>query len=131
MGNGNTLTPQQQKFIDNLLSGMNQTDAYEQAGYKANGRTATASASRLLSNENIRHEIRERLASNREVLNLLTGLALGVYQKALCDDGVDLDLKCKIAKDVFDRTGLKGEDILKLVGDEKAPILVRFEGLDE
>ena len=34
------LTDLQRKFVSNLLSGMNQVDAYEKAGYKARGAVA-------------------------------------------------------------------------------------------
>ena len=50
------LTVRQERFKNNLLQGMDQTTAYENAGYKARGRSAEAAASRLLSNVKFRGE---------------------------------------------------------------------------
>jgi phage terminase small subunit len=44
------LTAQQEKFKNNILSGMDAKAAYIAAGYKARGATAEAAASRLLRN---------------------------------------------------------------------------------
>ena len=47
------LTPQQEKFVDNLLEGMSQDEAYIKAGYKVRGAAARVNASRLLTNANV------------------------------------------------------------------------------
>jgi len=130
MNNGN-LNPRQQKFIDGLFQGLSNAKAYEEAGYKANGATASAAANQLLKNIKVRHEIRERVESNRYRIESLADKALGVYVQILCDEGADLALRHRVASDILDRAGFKPELIQRLVGDEKQPIRVLFEGLDE
>ena len=49
------LNPRQQKFVCNLVSGMNQTQAYKEAGYKPKSDDqAKVMASRLLTNVNVK-----------------------------------------------------------------------------
>ncbi|MEQ1964640.1 terminase small subunit [Xenorhabdus khoisanae] len=49
------LTKQQQKFVLGILKGLNQTDAYKQAGYKAKTEeTARSCASEILTNPNVK-----------------------------------------------------------------------------
>ena len=61
------LTDLQRKFINNLLEGMNQQEAYEQAGYKARGAAARVNASRLLANVSIQKSLEQgrQKASNK------------------------------------------------------------------
>jgi len=64
------LTAQQEKFKNNLLKGMDQTTAYEKAGYKARGKSAEAAASRLLSNVKFKAEYEkanDRAAKRAEI----------------------------------------------------------------
>ena len=46
---GKSLKPQHLAFANNLIDGMSQAEAYENAGYKARGKAAEQAASRLLS----------------------------------------------------------------------------------
>lgn len=48
-----------EKFCQNIVSGLNQTDAYMQANYKATGETARSNASRLLTNANVLKRVAE------------------------------------------------------------------------
>ncbi|MBP6120768.1 MULTISPECIES: terminase small subunit [Providencia] len=49
------LTKLQQKFVLGILKGLNQTDAYKQAGYKAKTEeTARSCASEILTNPNVK-----------------------------------------------------------------------------
>jgi phage terminase small subunit len=61
------LTPLQEKFVNNLLEGMHQDQAYIKAGYKAKGAAARTNASRLLTNANVRAILdkRQKRASDK------------------------------------------------------------------
>jgi len=64
------LTPLQQKFVNNLLKGMDQKNAYIKAGYKARGNSAESKASRLVRNGKVRavyDKARESAAQKAEV----------------------------------------------------------------
>jgi phage terminase small subunit len=65
------LTAQQQKFVNNLLEGMDAKTAYIKAGYCARENAAEASASRLLRNAKVKTAIEEaqkRAAYKAEVV---------------------------------------------------------------
>ena len=139
MSNGN-LTPQQENFVNNLVQGMSIIDAYKKAGYKGNGGSSYASASRLVRNVKIKDEIKARLWDGSIQVKALTPKAIETVLFILDLSVYDVDgklnlgalrLKWEVVKDVFDRSGLKPELVARLVGDEKQPIRVLFEGLDE
>jgi len=55
------LTPKQQRFVEEYCIDMNGTQAYKRAGYSAsNDKVANTSASRLLSNVNVKQAIEEK-----------------------------------------------------------------------
>ena len=54
------LTPNQKKFADEYIKTGNAKQSYINAGYKARGNRAEASASRLLRNVKVRDYIRQR-----------------------------------------------------------------------
>jgi phage terminase small subunit len=56
----------QQRFVNNILCGMHQGEAYEQAGYKSRGSVARVCASQLLTNPNIQHAIQRGLKKAAE-----------------------------------------------------------------
>lgn len=60
------MTPKQEAFARNIVRGMNPKEAYEAAGYKARGHTASNEAQRLLKNPYVSRMIEEgkRLADN-------------------------------------------------------------------
>jgi phage terminase small subunit len=64
------LTYLQERFVNNLLSGMHQDEAYVVAGYKARGASARVNASRLLTNANIQAALENgrKKASDRAVI---------------------------------------------------------------
>ena len=64
------LTPLQEKFVNNLLEGMHQDEAYIKAGYKAKGAAARANASRLLTNDNVKTALKERQKKAAEKVEL-------------------------------------------------------------
>jgi phage terminase small subunit len=53
------LSAQQESFAQNIFKGMNQTDAYIAAGYKARGASATSKAARLVINGKVSTRIKE------------------------------------------------------------------------
>jgi phage terminase small subunit len=53
------LTAQQEKFVNNLLEGMSQTDAYLSAGYKCTRSAARRAAARLLTNVDVSEAIKK------------------------------------------------------------------------
>lgn len=64
-GAGPQLSLRQQCFVDEYLLDLNGGRAYERAGFKASGASARVSASKLLTNPNVRAAIKHRLAARR------------------------------------------------------------------
>jgi hypothetical protein len=95
----NQLTGKQQKFIDAYLGEAN-CNAYKAAkiaGYKGNGKTLRAVASRLLTYANIKSEIAAHFEANamgrEELLSLLGKQARSknIISRYLRPDGIDLE----------------------------------------
>lgn len=63
---------QWEKFAQNINAGMNQTDAYEAAGYKARGEALRVNAAKLLTNTTVIMRVRE-LAEQSADASILTG----------------------------------------------------------
>jgi phage terminase small subunit len=64
------ITPLQHKFVNNLLIGMDQKNAYIKAGYKARGNSAESKASRLVRNGKVKavfNKARENAAQKAEL----------------------------------------------------------------
>ncbi|WP_072059808.1 MULTISPECIES: terminase small subunit [Xenorhabdus] len=77
------LTKQQQKFVLGILKGLNQTDAYKQAGYKAKTEeTARSCASEILTNPNVKaflnsmnqEAVSDAVMSRQEALERLSAM---------------------------------------------------------
>lgn len=85
----------QQRFADEYLVDFNATEAYQRAGYKAKGATATAAASRLLTDEKVqaylagkRQALLKRTDTDQEAtLRRLAHLALGDRRALFNTDG--------------------------------------------
>lgn len=119
----NKLNPRQKNFVDNLLKGMTQTKAYEEAGYKATGSSARVNASKLIKKQKVQEELESRRknrirAVKTQIAKLLSG-ALKTHSDILTLDNVsDLDkdefkklkLKLKSAKDVLDRCNIGSKE---------------------
>ncbi len=118
------LSRQQQKFIENYLSGMNLTDAYIKAGYKTKSRyVAGVNASQLMKNPKIRavvdEAMEEQLQAARDRLNSLTGKAIEALT-SLIEHGTAQDsVRLGAAKDILDRAGLKPEKVQEHSGEIK------------
>jgi phage terminase small subunit len=89
------LTPKQQRFAAEYCVDLNATAAYRRAGYNAQGNSAEAAASRLLSNVKVQQAIQEkekiaasRLEVNAEnVLRATSALAFSDIRKLFNADG--------------------------------------------
>ena len=67
---GSKLTAKQSKFVQNVLSGMNQSDAYRNAGYdtsRSSDKTTWENASRLFANPKVSARIKAGQARQEEV----------------------------------------------------------------
>lgn len=60
------MTPQQQRFVDEYLTDLNATAAYQRAGYKARGKSAENNASRLLGNAGVKAAIAAALEARKQ-----------------------------------------------------------------
>lgn len=99
------LTDQQQRFVEEYLIDLNGAGAARRAGYSEGA--ARVAAHRLLTNDNIREAINERLArlamGKDEVLRRLAEQARGSFEPFLVDDpdrpgGVRIDLSTADAR---------------------------------
>lgn len=93
--NGSGLTLKQQRFANEYCVDLNATAAYRRAGYNAQGNSAEAAASRLLSNVKVRQAIheKEKMVANRlevnteNVLRETSALAFSDIRKLFNSDG--------------------------------------------
>ena len=84
-----SLKPQQEKFIiEYLKTPENATDAAIRAGYSS--KTATAQASRLLTNVNVRKAIDEAQNETRERVKEEVGLTVEMVVQGLLNEAKDL-----------------------------------------
>jgi len=114
------LNQKQRNYIDNLLRGMSQKKAYEEAGYKATGDSAKAGATRLMSKPKVIKELKRRRENRtRRTKSQLTTLltrSLKTYKDILEKEDISeeerrqLKLKLDTAKDIFDRCNMGSPD---------------------
>jgi phage terminase small subunit len=100
------LSVKHERFCAGIAAGMNQTDAYVEAGYNA-GLTATANASRLLTHAKIKARIKE-MQTKASVKAEVTLESMITDMQTLYDLAVDKG-------DLSTAKGCKAE-IIKLVG---------------
>ena len=108
------LNVKQLKFIDGILEGKTQQDAYIDAGYDVEDKgVASAAATRLLKNVKIKEELEERLKEintrNRVRLFRISEVALAKALNMIqsTEEISDASVKAGMIKDVLDRVGLK------------------------
>jgi len=82
------LTFKQQRFVDGLLMGLNQEDAYVQAGYKARGAAARVNASRLLARNDVSLALQERRKQDEDAVKAGRERILAEYQRLAFSDPV-------------------------------------------
>ena len=75
------LKPAQEKFIENVAKGMNQTDAYQDAYPKAKRSTARNNAARLLANASISDAVKTRKEEAALHANVTNAQVLGATAK--------------------------------------------------
>ncbi len=112
------LNPKQLKFIEGLLIGKSQYQAYKDAGFPAkNNATAMAGSSRLLRNVKIAEELNNRLEEikNRNRIHLYR-ISQDCLEKAsdIINENDEaekntqlLKIKADLIKDILDRIGLR------------------------
>ena len=90
------LNDQQMRFVDYYVTTMNQTQAYELAGYTGEEHTLAIGASRLMRNAKVTREINKRLQNftmtSNEILVRLTDIARADIGDSVNDNG-DIDIK--------------------------------------
>lgn len=125
---GKRLNARQEKFIQGILDGKTQAQAYIDAGYKPKG--ADANAARLIRNDRIRGEVQRRLDEVKEQARIYLeqqSLEMAKVIVGLANDG-DPTKFCNLyaAKDVLDRIGLKAVEEIKHTGE----LTHVFKGMD-
>ena len=110
------LNSRQKNFVENILKGMSQQRAYEEAGYNSTGNAARVQASRMMGKPKVQEALKERRSNRaRRTKSQLTTLlthALSVYHDILKKKDIskeeitELKLKLDTAKDIFDRCEL-------------------------
>ena len=125
------LSEQQEKFCRNIVEGMNQGDAYREAGYKcANDETAWACSSRLLGNAKVAKRI-AALRKDAEAVSTFTAAAFAkrldrlaraaentALKASVSDEGVTTELiAAKAAADVARQSMMDAAKLLGLVVD--------------
>lgn len=87
-----TLTPQQERFVQEYLIDLNATAAYQRAGYKAAGKVATVNASRLLANANVMLAINQGKSDREERTQITADQVLKNIARLakMAEDGKDL-----------------------------------------
>lgn len=129
---------QHEKFVQELVKGASQTDAYAAAGYKADNRDAAkVSASRLLTNANVQQRLKElqENATQRTEMTLerLIGMAEDTYLAAKQDAAYgpavsaikELGVLTGLRVEKSDRTTRTVTDVADLGPDEIDALLAK------
>ena len=124
------LTAKQEKFVQNIIQGMSQADAYRSAypNQKMSDKTVWETASKLMSNPKVTarlSELRNELAkpsimTAQERLEWLT--------ERIADDGIDINAKLK-AIDIMNK--MQGEYVQKVETEIKNAVNINIELSDE
>lgn len=124
------LTPKQEMFVQNIIKGMSQADAYRSAypNQKMSDKTVWETASKLMNNPKVitrLNELREQLAkpsimSAQKRLEWLT--------EVINDKDVAINDKLKAA-DIMNK--MQGEYIQKVVADVDTNVNINIELTDE
>lgn len=118
------LTPQQTRFVQEYLVDLNAAQAYRRAGYRAKGRSADNSASRLLANVGIQTAIQNAMKKREErthitqdrVLEELARIAFFDLRTLYRTDG-----SLKAMHELDDTAGavLAGVDVVETAGNAR------------
>jgi phage terminase small subunit len=124
------LTAKQEQFVQNIIQGMSQADAYRSAypNQKMSDKTVWETASKLMSNPKViarLSELRNELAkpsimSAQERLEWLT--------ERIADDDIDINAKLK-AIDIMNK--MQGEYVQKVETEIKNAVNINIELSDE
>lgn len=103
---GTPLTPKQQAFVREYLIDLNATAAYKRAGYKCDGKAATAASARMLANVSIQAAIQAATTKRAERVEVKADDVLREWLRlALSDIGHVMDFtgtdpRLRAAKDI-------------------------------
>jgi phage terminase small subunit len=85
-----SLTPKQERFVQEYLIDLNATAAYKRAGYEAKGHAAEANAARLLRNAEVAAEIARRSKKTAQKYELTKELVIRSIVQELTFDPANL-----------------------------------------
>lgn len=117
----NELNTQQQKFVDNIISGMNYADAYRNAGYKGKGDSVYPAANQVFRNKSVQKELALRRKEVFDNTQFLLNPAITIYRRFMemfVDPREEFDLfklQLETAGDVFERMGFRGKEITQFI----------------
>ena len=123
----NKLSVQQVRFVEGIEAGMSLVDAYMNAGYKSQRKTAYQNASALIRNPKVIEELDKRMTERKRTaqqrLSSMIDGATNCYIRILKLEAKSneklLELQRKVAFDVFDRNAVKPKIDHELVGSLK------------
>jgi len=104
------LTIRQRRFVDFLLQGQTQKEAYLAAGYTCKPETASVNSVQLLKDERVQKEIKERLdyadIANRARLRGIGDEALTMLKEIIMDKSLEPETKLHAILGTLDRIDL-------------------------
>jgi phage terminase small subunit len=124
------LTAKQEKFVQNIIEGMNQADAYRSAydTSKMTDKTVHEKASLLAGQDKVRariKELREQLA-NEAIMSAQKRLEW--LTERINDDNVDINAKLK-AIDIMNK--MQGEYVQKIEAEVQTETTINIELVDD
>jgi phage terminase small subunit len=146
------LSEQQERFCQAIVSGMNQTDAYKAAGYKAKSDSvAAANASRLIGNAKIQErlsQIRKPVSARAQVtLDWLIEQAQDILRAAMADSshaasiaavkelgilsGARIETRHNLNQEANEPSDLSRKDLLDIARAGRARIAAPGDGRGE
>lgn len=124
------LTAKQEQFVQNIISGMSQADAYRSA-YNAKGMSDNAiyrEASLLMSHPKVSQRMAQltAIADKPKIMNAQKRLEW--LSERIDDEKVDIHAKLK-AIDLMNK--MQGEYVQKIEADVKSDVTINIELMDE
>ena len=124
------LTAKQEQFVQNIIEGMSQADAYRAAypNQKMSDKSIHEAASRLMKN----NKVVTRLTQLREELiqpTIMTAQKrLEWLTERIAEEGIDINAKLK-AIDIMNK--MQGEYVQKIEADVKSEVTINIELVDD
>ena len=119
------MNPRHKKFCENLASGMSHTAAYSAAGYKSSGTVASAAASRLLKDVNVKRYLKqlndkaetEAVLSVQARKELLSRIALSNEEKSP-GDSIRASAELSKMDGAYEPEKFSQDVVIKIGGEE-------------